>query len=189
VVAQPTGVAVMGQGTELEVVLDHPEVRNALDTAMRDALVDVLRVAHADTTISRIVLRGAGPSFCSGGDLRQFGTFPDPATAHAVRATRSPAWWVAAEHDRITAVVHGACVGAGVELPAFVHQVVADPAATFRLPEVAFGLVPGAGGTVSVPRRIGRHRAAWMGLTGEVVDAETALAWGLVDHLAPVAAP
>jgi enoyl-CoA hydratase/carnithine racemase len=70
-----------------------------------------------------------------------------------------------------------------VELPAFAGRVVAAPDATFRLPEVGFGLVPGAGGTVSVPRRIGRQRAAWLALTGAVVDARTALAWHLVDEI------
>jgi enoyl-CoA hydratase/carnithine racemase len=80
--------------------------------------------------------------------------------------------------------VHGACVGAGVELPAFASRVVADPGARFRLPEVAMGLVPGAGGTVSLPRRIGRQRTCRLALTGEWLDAETALRWGLVDELA-----
>jgi enoyl-CoA hydratase/carnithine racemase len=55
--------------------------------------------------------------------------------------------------------------------------------AFFQLPEVSMGLVPGAGGTVSVPRRIGRQRAAWMALTGARVDAPTALTWGLIDAI------
>ncbi|MDQ6696224.1 MAG: enoyl-CoA hydratase/isomerase family protein, partial [Actinomycetota bacterium] len=54
---------------------------------------------------------------------------------------------------------------------------------TFRLPELAMGLVPGAGGTVSLPRRIGRHRTAWLALTGASIDAPTALDWGLVDTI------
>src|SRR5206468_806378 len=55
--------------------------------------------------------------------------------------------------------------------------------ATFQLPELSMGLVPGAGGTVSIPRRIGRERFAWLALTGEMIDAPTALAWGLVDEV------
>jgi len=72
-----------------------------------------------------------------------------------------------------------------MELPAFAATVLADPGTTFRLPELAMGLIPGAGGTASLPRRIGRHRTAWMGLTGLPIDAATALEWGLVDGLEP----
>jgi enoyl-CoA hydratase/carnithine racemase len=60
---------------------------------------------------------------------------------------------------------------------------VARPDATFRLPEIAMGLVPGAGGTVSLPRRIGRERTAWLALSGQAIDAPTALDWGLVDTI------
>jgi enoyl-CoA hydratase/carnithine racemase len=74
-------------------------------------------------------------------------------------------------------------VGAGVEMAAFAGRLVAAPEVFFHLPEVEMGLVPGAGGTVSVPRRIGRWRAAWMTLTGARVDAATALEWGLVDEI------
>ncbi len=74
-------------------------------------------------------------------------------------------------------------MGAGVELPPFAGRVVARADATFRLPEVGMGLVPGAGGTVSIPRRVGRQRAAWLALTGSAIDAQTALDWGLVDAI------
>jgi enoyl-CoA hydratase/carnithine racemase len=90
---------------------------------------------------------------------------------------------VATLASKVEVRVHGSCVGAGMELPAFAGRVVAHPAARFALPELSLGLVPGAGGTVSLPRRIGRHRTALLGLTGAVIDAPTALAWGLVDEL------
>ena len=177
-------VRVERAGPRLELVLDRPAKHNAFSAAMRDGLAEGLRIATADASISEIVLRGEGPSFCSGGDLDEFGSLPDPATAHAVRSTRSPARLVAECADRLRAHVHGACMGAGVELPAFAGHVRAERDAFFQLPELAFGLVPGAGGTVSLPRRIGRQRTAWLALTGERLDAETALAWGLVDALA-----
>jgi len=81
--------------------------------------------------------------------------------------------------------VHGACIGAGTELTAFAGTVVADDESYFQLPECRFGLVPGAGGTVSVLRRIGRQRTAWMAITGERVEAKTALRWGLIDAIEP----
>ncbi len=176
-------VLVTRDGDILNMTLNRPAVRNAFSAAMRDGLVDALRVAFADPDIAEVHLRGAGPAFCSGGDLREFGTVPDPMSGHIVRTTRSPAAWLARSRLRVVAHVHGACRGAGVELAAFAHQVVAAPDATFALPEVAMGLVPGAGGTVSIPRRIGRQRAAHLALSGSLIDAETALGWGLVDEV------
>jgi enoyl-CoA hydratase/carnithine racemase len=169
----------------LLLTLNRPEVRNAYDARMRDELVVMLQMAEADPTITSITLTGAGPSFCSGGDLSEFGSVPDPVSAHVIRTTRSAGPWLARCKSRTTAVVHGACVGAGTELPAFVAQVVARPDATFQLPEVPMGLIPGAGGTVSLPRRIGRQRTAFMAITGSTIDAETALAWHLVDQIEP----
>ena len=85
--------------------------------------------------------------------------------------------------DRVRADLHGACVGAGIELPAYARRVVAREDAFFELPEVSMGLVPGAGGTASLPRRIGRQRTACLALSGRRLDAATALGWGLVDEL------
>jgi enoyl-CoA hydratase/carnithine racemase len=130
-----------------------------------------------------VILRVAGPAFCSGGDLDEFGTLPDPATAHAVRSTRNPGRLLARCADRLRAELHGACVGAGIELAAFAGRVTASEDAFFQLPEVAMGLVPGAGGTVSIPRRIGRQRTAYLALSGLSVDAPTARHWGLIDGI------
>lgn len=173
-------IRVARDGDELRIELARPEVRNALDAAMRDQLLEALTVAEADPAV-RVVLRGEGPSFCSGGDLDEFGTTPDPATAHVIRLRRNLGLALHRLADRVTVVVHGPCAGSGVELPAFAGRVVAHPDATFVLPELAMGLVPGAGGTVSLPARIGRHRTAWLVLTGRTIDAATARAWGLVD--------
>lgn len=174
-------VRVERSGARLELWLDRPEKRNALSADMRDALCEALALAVMDRGLERIALCGEGPVFCSGGDLDEFGTAPDPATAHAIRSTRHPARWLHALGPRLECAVHGACAGAGVELAAFAPRVVARPDASFRLPEVGMGLVPGAGGTVSLPRRIGRQRTAWLALTGAAIDVETALAWRLVD--------
>lgn len=179
----PDPVLVTRSGDELEVVLNRPTRRNAYDRHMRDALVEALHLAALDDTISRVVLTGSGPAFCSGGDLDEFGTAPDPVSAHLVR-TRAGAGRLLHElRDRIQARVHGTCVGSGIELPAFAGTVLATPETTFRLPEVGMGLIPGAGGTVSIPRRIGRWRTLYLALTGSVLDSPTALAWGLVDAL------
>ncbi len=181
----PKGPAVRcsREGDALRVTLARPEKRNAFSVEMRDGLVEALRLALSDPEIREVVLDGEGPAFCSGGDLDEFGTLPDPATAHAVRTTRSAARLLAALAPRVRAELHGACVGAGVELPAFAARVAARADATFWLPELALGLIPGAGGTVSLPRRIGRQRTAWLALSGRPIDAPTALRWGLIDEV------
>ncbi|MGA2836098.1 MAG: enoyl-CoA hydratase/isomerase family protein [Acidimicrobiales bacterium] len=168
---------------QLEVTLDRPEVRNALDSAMRDELVAALTVASLDPTVTAVHLRGAGPSFCSGGDLDEFGSRSDPATAHLIRLLASPARALAGVAGRTTAHLHGDAVGSGIELAAFAHRVVAEPTTRISLPEVRLGLIPGAGGTVSLPRRIGRHRTLELALSTGPIDAATALAWGLVDEV------
>lgn len=181
--APAASVRVSREASILRVVLARPERRNAFSRAMRDELVEALRLAELDDSIAAVELSGEGPCFSSGGDLGEFGTAPDIATAHVVRILQSPARLLVSLSARVTAVVHGACVGAGVELPSFADAVVAAPGTTFALPELAMGLLPGAGGTVGVARRIGRWRTAWLALTGATLDIATARAWGLVDEI------
>jgi hypothetical protein len=174
-------VVVERTGDRLHLTLNRPGRHNAVNTDLRDQLVEALLVACADPTIGSVILDGAGPSFCSGGDLAEFGTLPDPVTAHLVRLTRSPARLLAELASRLEVRLHGAAIGAGLEMAAFARRVVARPDTVLSLPEIGFGLIPGAGGTVSVPRRIGRHRTAELALTGGPIDVRTALRWGLVD--------
>lgn len=169
--------------SDLQVTLDRPEARNAIDSTLRDALVDALTLPLHDPGIAVVHLSGAGPDFSAGGDLREFGSVDDPATALAVRLTRHPGRSAHLVADRLHAHLHGNCIGAGIEIPAFAGTVTADPDTRFALPELDLGLIPGAGGTVSVRRRIGRHRMNWLALTGTVIDTDTARSWGLVDHV------
>jgi enoyl-CoA hydratase/carnithine racemase len=170
-------------GDELRITLNRPERRNAYGRQLRDALVAALELAEWDDSIRRVHLDGAGPAFCSGGDLDEFGTTPDLATAHLVRTRGGAALPLHRLTDRVEVRLHGACVGAGIELPAYAGRVVAAADTRVRLPEVAMGLVPGAGGTVSIPRRIGRWRTFYLALAGNYLDASTALEWGLVDEI------
>ena len=172
-------------GGRLVITLDRPSRRNAFGRRMRDELIEALQMAELDETIEQVNISGAGPAFCAGGDLAEFGDVGDPAMAHAVRITQNPAVLLARLHDRVSVSVHGPCVGAGIELPAFADRIEANPDARFRLPEVGMGLIPGAGGTVSIPRRVGRHRAAFLGLSGAWLGAESARRWGLIDAIVP----
>ena len=167
----------------LNLTLNRPERRNAFSAEMRDCLVEALRAAQASPPPGGIILKGAGEAFCSGGDLNEFGTTPDSATAHIVRSLRNTAWEMHLLRDHIRVELHGACVGAGIELPAFAKEIASAADAFFWLPEVRLGLVPGAGGTVSLPRRIGRHRTTWLALTDRRLDPPTAKDWGLIDNI------
>ncbi len=166
----------------LSVTLQRPGRRNAHDRAQRDELVEALAIVAADPGL-HLELRGDGASFCSGGDLDEFGTAPDPASAHLVRLERSIAVRLLRLRHRTTVWMQGPCAGSGVELAACAGRVIAHPDATFVLPELGLGLIPGAGGTVSLVRRMGRHRTAWLATTGRTIDAATARRWGLVDEI------
>jgi hypothetical protein len=176
-------VLVSRRGDVLEVTLNRPERRNAFSAQMRDGLLEALNVARLDESIDALLLSGAGPAFCSGGDLDEFGTARDVADAHLTRLRVSAGLAVHELRDRVRPVLHGHCIGAGIEVPAFAGHLSARRGAWFQLPELRMGLVPGAGGTVSLPRRIGRWRTAYLCLSGTAIDVDTALDWGLVDEL------
>jgi hypothetical protein len=171
-------------GAELAIRLNRPARRNALSVEVRDALVEALQLVAADPSIELARLSGNGDCFSIGGDLEEFGSVADAATGHAIRSLRLPAAALIACAGRIECRLHSACIGAGVEIPVFAHRVVAARDAFFQLPELRFGLIPGAGGTVSLPRRIGRQRTAWLALSARKINAVKALEWGLVDAIA-----
>lgn len=183
----PDPVTVERGRDDLFVRFNRPSRHNAFSTDARAALLEAVEIAWLDPSVLGFVLSGTGPSFCSGGDLAEFGTFDDPATAHFARTRHSPALALDALtmrfHEACRAEVHGQVLGSGLEMAAFCGRVTSAPGAVFGLPELALGLIPGAGGTVSITRRIGRWRTAYLVLSGATIDPVTALDWGLVDAL------
>jgi enoyl-CoA hydratase len=176
-------VLVERRGAQLRLRLNRPARRNSLSVEMRDALVEALELVALDSSIAEVTISGEGKCFSAGGELAEFGSTPDPATAHAVRSTRSVPQLLARCAQRLRFQVHGAAVGAGVEMAAFGAHVEATPDTFFQLPEIRFGLIPGSGGCISIARRIGRLRTAYLALSARRVDAHTACAWGLVDKV------
>ena len=176
-------IEVTDDGASVTVSLSRPRLLNLFDAAMRDQLVDVLKALQAAADDRPVVLTGAGGNFCAGGDPAEFGSVENPAAAHLIRSRANAAPWLATVAHRTTALIDGACVGAGIELAAFCATVTATDRARFRLPELSMGLIPGAGGTVSIPVRIGRQRTLWWLLTDAELDPAVALDWGLVDGL------
>jgi enoyl-CoA hydratase/carnithine racemase len=168
-------------GDVLTITLNRPRRHNALDRSLRDGLVDALEMAAVDPKIVSVRLVGAGASFCSGGDLDEFGSTQDPSLAHVIRVDRSVAERIHQIRVRVTVELHGAAIGAGIELASHAARVTATPDTHIALPELAMGLIPGAGGTVGITKRIGRWRTAYFALSGEQLPLHTALRWGLVD--------
>lgn len=159
------------------VTIDNPPV-NATSTAVRQGLMEV---AHkvAGLSIDVIVLKGAGKVFVAGGDMSEFDALPvEPHLPDVVDAIeKCPVPWVAA--------MHGAVLGGGLELALGCAWRFATPDATFGLPEVNVGLVPGAGGTQRLPRLVGPALAVDMATSGKPVRAQVFLAAGGIDRILP----
>jgi len=183
----PDPIVAERDGGTVRIRFNRPQRHNAFSTDARALLLEALVVALLDDTVTEVVLGGNGPSFCSGGDLGEFGTFSDPASAHLARTRHSPALAL----DELTrrlgrncrAEIHGRVLGSGLEMAAFCGRVSCRPDTVLGLPELSLGLIPGAGGTLSITRRIGRWRTAYLVLSGRTIDPAAALAWGLVDEI------
>ncbi len=181
--ASSAPVSTTRRDSTLVIALNDPARHNAFSASMRHHLLDALAIAQQDPTILDVLISGHGPTFCSGGDLDEFGTAGDVATAHRVRMARSVAASLLRLSDRVQVRMHGRCYGAGIELPGFAKRVTAAQNTTITLPELRMGLIPGSGGTVSIRARIGPWRASYLALSARPIGVATALEWGLVDEL------
>ena len=179
----PSPLCVKRRGSRLELSFDDPATLNVIGVAMRDALCEALDLALIDCEIEQTHLTGIGRCFSIGGDIEEFGIVCDSARGHWIRSLRLPAWRLARMQERLHVHVNGGAVGAGAEIAAFGKHVTAARSAWFQLPELRYGLIPGAGGTASLVGRIGRHRTTYMALSMERIKVQTALAWGLVDEI------
>ncbi|MDF1604653.1 enoyl-CoA hydratase-related protein [Nocardioides sp. YIM 152315] len=172
-------------GAVAVLTLDRPERRNALDPATVDALVAAIDATAADAAIRAVVLTGAGDrAFCAGMDLTGVG--PTGPTSAPPRPGRSRYLQLLRDGGPkpIVAAVNGAAVAGGLELALACDLVVAADHARFALPEVARGLVPGAGGTL-LPQRIPAALARELALTGAMFSAAWARDAGLVNRVLP----
>ena len=177
-----------GVGT---VTLNRPGKRNALDDAMRAELVAALDQVGRDPAVRAVVLTGAGPAFCAGGDVRAMQErLAAPAGEVAIngwrRQQRTHAA-VAALHGLgkpTVAAVNGAATGLGCDLALCCDFVVAGRSARMAMSYVLRGLIPDGGGLYFLPRRVGLARAKELIFTGRTVEPEEALAIGMVDRVA-----
>jgi len=164
------------EGEIAVVTIDNPPV-NATSQAVRQALADAVASTEHNPDVKAVVLQCAGSTFVAGADIREFGKpslephLPD-VLVQIENATKP---WVAA--------VHGSALGGGLEIAMACHYRIATPQARLGLPEVTLGLIPGAGGTVRLPRLVSAETALDMVASGKPIIAEKALKAGLIDEM------
>ena len=166
----------------VRIFLNRPQKVNALDSAMLERLATALEEAGADDTVRVVVLGGRGKAFCGGADINELASLD--ATSARSFITRIHRACAAARKAPVPVVarLHGAVIGAGLELAAACDLRIAARGTRFAMPEVRLG-IPSVVEAALLPRLIGSGRAAWLVLTGEAIDAERAYEWGLVEAL------
>jgi 2-(1,2-epoxy-1,2-dihydrophenyl)acetyl-CoA isomerase len=181
---------VQRRGAATWITLERPDALNALDTPTKETLVEALREAAGDQGVRAVALTGAGRAFCVGQDLRELeqayreGRAPD--LAEALERHYAPICRLLAEMPKPTvAVVNGVAAGAGVSLALACDLRLASSDARWRLAFSGIALVPDAGSTWHLPRLVGLSRAMEIALLGDWVDADQALAFGLVNRVWP----
>jgi len=183
----------MDEAGVVTITLNAPETRNAIsELPMIEALLTAIKTAEADQSARVIVLTGAGPSFSSGGNIKQMG--PGQGLMDAVPAItrqnyrngiqRLPLAFEALDLP-VVAAVNGPAVGAGCDLTLMCDVRIAGQSARFAESFVKIGIIPGDGGAWLLPRVVGFAKASEMALTGDMIDAEEALAIGLVSRVVP----
>ncbi len=173
------------RGAVAVLTLDRPERLNAYSLRMRDELFEVLGAAHDDPEVRVLLLHGSGSAFCTGGDLTEFGQSPSPLVARRVRWRRDVWGRLLGLRAATVAAVHGWTVGGGMEMAMLCDLVIAAKDTRLALPETGLGMIPGVGGTQTLPRRAGMGRALDLVLTGRTLGAGEALAMGIVNAVVP----
>ena len=167
-------------GDAVTLTLASPASRNAMSAAMRDALYEALVNVLEDPSLPRLILKADGRCFSTGGALAEFGSARDLAAAHVIRTQRGCARVLHLLGERAEVHLHGACIGSGIEVPAAAAHRLAAPDLMVQLPELRMGLIPGAGGTVTLSRAMGRHRLLWLALGAFRIGFAQARSWGLI---------
>jgi enoyl-CoA hydratase/carnithine racemase len=168
------------------VTLNRPEVLNVYNVQMRDDLYQVLGALEQDPEVKVTIFKGVGEkAFCAGADLTEFLTAPPPVIARQARWVRD-VWglFLRLPHP-VVAAVHGYVLGSGMEIALCCDIVIASEDAQFGLPEVGLGIIPAAGGTQTLPRRIGLAKSIELLLSNRVIGANEAYEIGLVNRVVP----
>ena len=169
------------------VTLNRPGARNALSQELRKSLWQAMSELEADGSVSAIVLTGADPAFCAGLDLKELSSTSGAAlgetgAAGDTAAGRGP---IPQMETPVIGAVNGVAITGGFEVALACDFLVASERAAFADTHARMGIMPGWGLTVLLPEAVGYRRAKELSTTGNFLDAQTALGWGLVNHVVP----
>ena len=168
------------------VSLNRPEKLNAISRAMLRELTDVFEQAANDKSLRAIIFTGSGDkAFSAGTDLSELIDVPDDEALNVAEGGQELCHLIENCPVPVIAAVNGIAAGAGCEFALASHLRIASPTASFSLPELKLGIIPGYGGTQRLAREVGHGRALEIMLTARQVDAEEALRIGLINRLAP----
>ncbi|MCH7836735.1 MAG: enoyl-CoA hydratase/isomerase family protein [Chloroflexi bacterium] len=168
------------------ITLNRPDVLNAINMRMRDELWDAAHAVRDDPDVRVVIFKGAGErAFSAGADISEFGTAPSYVESRRARRQRDLWGFILSLELPLIAAVHGHTLGAGIELSMCCDLRIASEDARLGLPEVSLGYIPSAGGTQTLPRHIPPGVAMQMILTGDPIDAATALRYGLIQRVVP----
>jgi enoyl-CoA hydratase/carnithine racemase len=179
----------------LTVRMDSPETRNALtDPSQMQEFVDLCAMVRADRSIKVVILTGNGTAFCAGGNVKDMrdrggifaGSPYDVRDSYRNGIQRIPLSLYELDVP-VIAAINGPAIGAGLDLACMCDVRIAADSAKLAESFVKLGIVPGDGGAWLLPRIIGMPKASLMALTGDMIDASTALSWGLVTEVVPAA--
>ena len=171
------------------IFINRPEKLNALNKATIEELHETLKMAEQNPEIKVIVLTGSGEkAFVAGADISEFAHFSSEDGAKLAAQGQEILFnFIENLKTPVIAAINGFALGGGLELAMACHFRIASDNAKMGLPETSLGVIPGYGGTQRLPQLVGKGRAMEMIMTAGMIDAETAKAYGLVNHVVPQA--
>jgi enoyl-CoA hydratase/carnithine racemase len=175
-------VDVEREGSVARIFLNRPEKANALNSAALEELRHALRGLEKDETLRVVALGGRGKTFCGGADTKELKNLTASTAGAFVEKIHDVCQAIRELPVPVVARLHGAVIGAGLEIAAACDLRVAAEGTKFAMPEVRLA-IPSVVEAALLPRLMGSGRAAWLVLTGEAIDARKALAWGLIEEL------
>ncbi|MDE0802462.1 MAG: enoyl-CoA hydratase [Acidimicrobiales bacterium] len=180
-------VLVTRDGGVATVTMNRPKARNALSQELRRALWKSVGELEADDTVAAIVLTGADPAFCAGLDLKELASTAGAALSEtgAAGETSSQRGPVPPLTKPLIGAINGVAITGGFEVALACDFLIASEKAAFADTHARMGIMPGWGLTVLLPEAVGFRRAKELSTTGNFLDAQTALSWGLVNHVVP----
>lgn len=179
------GIRVAREDAVATVTIDRPPA-NAINSTTLTELEDAFATLFADRAVRAIILTGAGQQiFVAGADINEFARAGEDEARGFVRLGQRLFSAIERGPTPVIAAINGACLGGGNELAMACDLRIAAESARFGQPEVKLGIIPGWGGTVRLPRLVGRGRALELLLLGDMIRAQDALEYGLVHRVVP----